>query len=176
MIFEKAPVAGAFRIKPERITDERGYFARVFDAEEFRTQGLRADACQTSVSFNAAVGTLRGMHWQAPPYGECKLIRCVRGAVWDVVLDLRPDSGTYRTWWSMELNADEGAMLYVPEGVAHGFLTLVPASEVMYQMTDAYVPEAARGVRWDDPAFGITWPSPPSVISERDRMYPDFAQ
>lgn len=175
MIFEKAPIPGAFRIEPVRMADERGYFSRVFDAEEFRAHGLRSEACQSSVSFNAAAGTLRGMHWQALPHGECKLIRCVRGAVWDVLLDLRADSTTYLQWWSIELRAAEGAMVYIPEGVAHGFLTLAPDSELAYQMSDPYVAEAARGVRWDDPAFGIAWPSPPAVISDRDRTYPDFA-
>ena len=174
MITESDAIEGAFTVQPERIADERGYFARIFCAEEFRRRGLRPEVSQSSVSYNAAAGTLRGMHWQALPHVECKLVRCVRGAVWDVILDVRPGSDTYGRWWSVELSAANGTMLYVPEGVAHGFLTLAPASEVMYQMSDPYVPEAARGVRWDDPAFGIAWPSPPTVMSERDRAYPDF--
>jgi len=173
MIFEGAPLAGVFRIQPERVEDERGWFARVFCVEELRKHGLRTEVYQSSVSFNAAAGTLRGMHWQAPPYGECKLVRCVRGAVWDVILDMRLGSETYGRWWSVELSEADGTMLYVPEGVAHGFLTLVPDTEVLYLMTDPYVAEAARGVRWDDPAFGIEWPSAPVVMSERDRSYPD---
>jgi len=174
MIFERAPLAGAFRIQPERVVDERGWFARVFCVEEFRRHGLRTEVCQSSISFNAAAGTLRGMHWQAPPHGECKLVRCVRGAVWDVLLDVRPSSDTYGRWWSVELSETGGTMLYVPEGVAHGFLTLAPNSEVLYLMSDPYVAEAARGARWDDPAFGIEWPSAPLVMSERDRTYPDL--
>lgn len=173
MIFEPAPLAGAFKIEPERIGDERGYFARTFCLEEFRSHGLRADVCQSSESFNGAAGTLRGMHWQAPPSGECKLVRCTAGAVWDVLLDLRPGSDFGR-WWSLELNPTNGTMVYVPEGVAHGFLTLAPNTAVQYQMTDPFVPDAARGVRWDDPAFAISWPSAPVVISERDRTYPDY--
>lgn len=175
MIFEPAPLAGAFTIHPEPIADERGHFARIFCAEEFRRHGLRGDVCQSSASFNHAAGTLRGMHWQARPDGECKLVRCVRGAIWDVIVDVRTDSDTCGRWWSVELNPTDGTMLYVPEGVAHGFLTLLPGSEVHYQMTDPFVPSASRGARWDDPAFGIAWPSAPTVISERDRTYPDFA-
>jgi dTDP-4-dehydrorhamnose 3,5-epimerase len=174
MITEQVGLGGAFTIEPERVVDERGYFARIFCAEEFARLGLRPDVSQSSVSYNAVAGTLRGMHWQALPHGECKLVRCVRGAVWDVIVDVRPGSDTYRQWWSVELSAANGTMLYVPEGVAHGFLTLARASEVMYQMSDPYVPEAARGVRWDDPAFGIAWPSAPAVMSDRDRTYPDF--
>jgi dTDP-4-dehydrorhamnose 3,5-epimerase len=174
MITEQVGLEGAFTIEPERVVDERGYFARIFCAEEFARLGLRPDVSQSSVSYNAVAGTLRGMHWQALPHGECKLVRCVRGAVWDVIVDVRPGSDTYRQWWSVELSAANGTMLYVPEGVAHGFLTLARASEVMYQMSDPYVPEAARGVRWDDPAFGIAWPSAPAVMSDRDRTYPDF--
>jgi len=174
MIVEAVALGGAFTLQPERVTDERGYFARIFCADELARHGLRPEVCQSSVSFNAAAGTLRGMHWQAPPHGECKLVRCVRGAVWDALVDVRPGSDTFGRWWSVELSAANGTMLYVPEGVAHGFLTLAPASEVMYQMSDPYVPAAGRGVRWDDPAFAIAWPSAPAVMSERDRTYPDF--
>jgi len=173
MIFEGTPIAGAFRIQPQRLADDRGFFARVFCIEEFRQHGLRTEVCQSSVSYNVAAGTVRGMHWQAAPHGECKLVRCIRGIVWDVILDVRPASVSYRRWWSIELSEDNGTMLYVPEGVAHGFLTLAPFSEVEYVMSDPYIADAARGIRWDDPGFGIEWPEAPVVISERDRSYPN---
>ncbi len=175
MIFRPTPIEGAVRIEPARMVDERGYFSRVFCAEEFREHGLADVVSQSSVSYNTAVGTLRGMHYQARPHSECKVVRCVRGAVWDAIVDLRPASPTYRKWWSAELSATNGTMLYIPDEVAHGFLTLEPASEVVYQMSSHYVPASAKGVRWDDPAFGIEWPSQPAVISERDRTYPDFS-
>lgn len=174
MIFRPTPIEGAFRIEPERLVDERGYFSRIFCADEFQERGLAAVVSQSSVSYSPAAGTLRGMHYQARPHGECKLVRCVRGAIWDVIVDVRPESSTYRQWWSVELSAVNGAMLYIPEEVAHGFLTLEPASEVMYQMSSRHVPESARGIRWDDAAFAIEWPSRPNVISERDRTYPDY--
>lgn len=174
MIFESAPIAGAFRIQPERVVDDRGFFARVFCVEEFRQHGLRTEVCQSSVSFNAAARTLRGMHWQDHPHGECKLVRCARGAVWDVIVDVRPESESFGLWWSIELSEANGTMLYVPEGVAHGFLTLVASSEVVYLMSYPYVADAARGVRWDDPTFGIQWPRTPLVMSKRDRSFPDL--
>lgn len=176
MIFRATPIEGAFHIEPERRTDGRGYFARLFCADEYRRQGLSGDVAQSSVSYNSAEGTLRGLHFQDWPHGEEKLVRCVRGAIWDVILDLRLKSSTYLKWWGTELHEDSGVMLYVPEGVAHGFLTLQPTTEVSYQMSHPYVPESARGVRWDDPTFAIEWPSVPRVMSESDRTHPDFSE
>ena len=173
-MFEEVPLVGAFRIEPERITDDRGYFSRVFCAEEYRRHGMNGDVSQSSVSYNVHAGTLRGIHYQASPHGECKLVRCVRGSLWDVLVDVRPESPTYGHWWATELDAVDGVMLYMPEGVAHGFLTLEPHTEVLYQMSHPYVAESARGLRWDDPGLGIDWRSRPQVISERDRTYPDF--
>jgi dTDP-4-dehydrorhamnose 3,5-epimerase len=173
MRFELAEVIGAFLIEPERITDERGFFARIWCRDEFAAHGLNPALAQANVSFNHRKGTLRGMHYQAAPHQEAKLVRCTRGAIWDVVLDLRPGSPTYRAWTGAELSDANRAMLYVPEGCAHGFLTLTDAAEVAYQMSIPYAPEAARGVRYDDPAFGIEWPGEVVVINQRDASYPD---
>jgi dTDP-4-dehydrorhamnose 3,5-epimerase len=173
MRFELAEVIGAFLIEPERITDERGFFARIWCRDEFAAHGLNPALAQANVSFNHRKGTLRGMHYQAAPHQEAKLVRCTRGAIWDVVLDLRPGSPTYRAWTGAELSDANRAMLYVPEGCAHGFLTLTDAAEVAYQMSVSYAPDAARGVRYDDPAFGIEWPGAVMVISQRDASYPD---
>lgn len=167
-------IAGALQITPEPVYDERGHFCRIFDAEEFRAHGLDGDVCQSSVSYNSQAGTLRGMHFQASPHGESKLVRCTRGVLWDVIADVRTDSATHLQWWAVELSASAGSMLYVPEGVAHGFLTLAPDTEVTYQMAQPYVPASARAFRWDDPAFGIRWPAEPRIISERDRTRPDY--
>jgi dTDP-4-dehydrorhamnose 3,5-epimerase len=176
VIFEPAPIGGAFAIETEPVVDERGFFARTFSRDEFRRHGLDPCIAECGLSFNARRGTLRGMHLQAPPHAEAKLVRCTRGAIHDVILDLRRDSRTYGEWWATELSADGRRLLYVPEGVAHGFQSLAPGTEVSYQMSRAYAPEAATGVRWDDPAFGIEWPEPPAerVISDRDRGYPDY--
>lgn len=176
MRFADAPLAGAVVIEPARLEDDRGWFARTFDRAAFEARGLAADVLQESNSFSARRGTLRGMHYQADPYGENKLVRCARGAIYDVIVDLRPASDTRCGWFGIELTAENGRMLYIPSGMAHGFLTLADATEVAYQMTDPYVPSYARGVRFDDPAFAIDWPAPPDVISERDRSYPDFAR
>ena len=177
MIFTPAPLAGAFVIEPERKADERGFFARTFSAGEFREHGLCAEFVQCSVSFNAKAGTLRGMHYQAAPHAETKLVRVTQGAIFDVIVDLRPQSKTFKRWFGAELSADNRRALYIPEGFAHGFQTLSDGAEVFYQISPAYVPDAARGVRWDDPAFGIDWPKAARrILSERDRSYPDFAQ
>ena len=173
MRFTETRVVGAFLIEPEPITDERGFFARIWCRDEFAAHGLNPTLAQANVSFNHRKGTLRGMHYQAAPHQEAKLVRCTRGAIWDVVLDLRPDSSTYRAWTGAELSDANRAMLYVPEGCAHGFLTLTDAAEVAYQMSVPYAPEAARGVRYDDPAFGIEWPGEVVVINQRDASYPD---
>lgn len=175
MIFVPTPLAGAWVVEPERVGDERGFFARTWCAETFAAQGLNPALAQCSVSFNERRGTLRGMHYQAAPHAEAKLVRCTRGALWDVVVDLRPDSPTFRQWFGAELTADNRRMLYVPEGFAHGFQTLEDETEVFYQISVPYVPGAGRGVRWDDPAFGIQWPhADERVMSDRDRGYPDF--
>ena len=177
MRFEPTVVAGVVVIEPERRVDERGFFARTWCAEEFAAVGLPDRFVQSSVSWNEHRHTLRGMHWQAEPHGEGKLVRCTRGAVFDVLVDLRPDSATFCRWQGFELRADGVVSLFIPAGFAHGFQTLEDASEVHYQMTYHYVPEAARGVRWDDPAFRIAWPEPPPggrTMSERDASYPDF--
>jgi dTDP-4-dehydrorhamnose 3,5-epimerase len=169
------PLAGAFVVELELLADERGHFARTFDAEQFAAAGIDTRIAQCNTSFNAAAGTLRGLHYQADPHGEGKLVRCTRGAVWDVAVDLRPASETYCRWFGVELRADGVASYFIPAGLAHGFVTLEPESEVHYQMTYEYVPEAGRGVRWDDPAFGIEWPAAPTTMSERDAAYPDFS-
>lgn len=174
MIFEEAPLPGAWVVRLEQLHDERGYFARTFAADEFQRRGLDPGVVQCSISFNPRRGTLRGLHYQADPHGECKLIRCTRGGVYDVLVDLRRDSPTYCRWFGVELTPAGGIMVYAPVGVAHGLLTLEVDSEVSYQISAHYAPEAARGVRWDDPAFGIDWPAEVEVISERDRTYPDF--
>jgi dTDP-4-dehydrorhamnose 3,5-epimerase len=175
MRFTETKVAGAFLIEPEPIADERGFFARTWCREEFTANGLNPELAQANISFNHRRGTLRGMHYQAAPHQEAKLVRCTRGAIFDVAVDLRPGSATYRAWVGAELTDANRAMLYVPEGCAHGFLTLADATEVAYQMSAPYAPAAARGVRWDDPAFGIEWPGEVLVINDRDRGYPDVA-
>jgi len=176
MIFTETPLAGTWVVEPERVQDERGFFARTFDADEFARRGMRTAFPQCSVSFNARAGTLRGMHYQAAPHEEAKLVRCTAGAVYDVVVDLRPGSPTRMRWFGVELSAGNHRALYVPEGFAHGFQTLVDGSEVFYQISARYHAASGRGVRWDDPAFGIRWPSAEvRVISDRDGAYPDFA-
>ncbi|MCU1240410.1 MAG: rmlC [Candidatus Acidoferrum typicum] len=175
MIFSKTKLPGVFVIEPGRHDDDRGFFARTFCREEFVARGLNADVAQCNVSFNKRKGTLRGMHYQVPPSAEVKLVRCTAGAIFDVIIDLRESSPTFRQHLAVELFAGTGKMLYVPEGFAHGFQTLVDDTEVFYQMSHPYAPECARGVRWDDPAFGIDWPSAERILLDRDRNYPDFA-
>ncbi len=172
MIFHQLHLAGAYRIELQLITDERGAFARRFCTETFRARGLESDLVQRSVSFNAHAGTLRGMHFQAPPHLEAKLVRCTRGAVFDVMVDLREASATYGQWHGEELSADNRMMLYVPKGFAHGFQTLVDSTEVDYEITPAYVPGADRGFRFDDPSLGIRWPIACAIISDRDKALP----
>ena len=174
MIFDPTPIGGAFLIETEPVEDDRGFFARTFCRDEFRRHGLDPCVAQCGLSFNTRRGTLRGMHLQAPPHAESKLVRCTRGAIHDVILDLRRESPTFRRWWAVELTPVTGRLLYVPEGVAHGFQTLESATEVSYQMSRAYAPEAATGVRWDDPAFGIEWPLAVSSMSATDRARADF--
>jgi dTDP-4-dehydrorhamnose 3,5-epimerase len=176
MRFVETPLPGAWVIELDLLGDERGWFARTFDHDQFEQRGLEPAIVQCNASFNAKCDTLRGMHYQAEPHGEAKLVRCVRGAIFDVAVDLRADSPTYCGWYSVELSADNRRSFYMPAGLAHGFQTLVDDCEVLYQMGHRYVPEAADGVRWDDPAFGIVWPGPSGkrILSEKDRGYPDF--
>ena len=175
MIFLPTALPGAFVIEMEKREDARGFFARSWCVREFEEHGLNPRLVQCNVSLNRAKGTLRGMHYQVAPFAEAKLVRCTRGAIHDVILDLRPDSPAYLGHVAVELSDVNHRMLYVPEGCAHGFQTLADDTEVFYQMTEFYSPEHARGVRWDDPAFGLPWPRDERIIVERDRAYPDFA-
>jgi dTDP-4-dehydrorhamnose 3,5-epimerase len=174
MTYHQTRLAGVFEIHLEPNLDERGFFARSWCQQEFRTQGLNPLLVQCNVSFNNREGTLRGMHYQANPSPETKLVRCTRGGIYDVVIDIRPQSPTFRQWIAATLTALNHHMLYIPEGCAHGFLTLEDNTEVFYQMSEFYNPELARGVRWNDPAFQVEWPAEVRVISERDRTYPNF--
>jgi len=174
MRFDALELAGAFMVRSERHADERGWFARTFCRDEFTARGLLADFVQCSASFNARRGTLRGMHFQRAPYSETKLARCTRGVVFDVLLDLRPRSRTFRCWHAAELSEENGVAVYIPAGVAHGFQTLTDAAEVFYQITERYVPGSSSGVRWNDPAFRIDWPIRPPILSDRDGGYCDY--
>jgi dTDP-4-dehydrorhamnose 3,5-epimerase len=176
VIFRETDLAGAYTVDPEPLEDERGFFARVWCAQEFAEHGLSTAVSQSSLAYNRAEGTLRGMHWQVDPFAETKLVRCVRGSVYDVIVDLRPGSATFARWTAVTLTAESRRALYVPEGFAHGYLTLEPDSEVWYQMSAPHEREAARGFRWNDPRFRIEWPREPAVVSERDRVWPDFAE
>jgi dTDP-4-dehydrorhamnose 3,5-epimerase len=175
VIFTATAVPGAWLIDPEPREDERGWFARAFCRREFAAHGLEVDVAQASLAWSRGRATLRGLHYQAAPHAEAKLVRCTRGAIHDVVVDLRPESPAFAQHLAVELTADDRRQLYVPPGCAHGYLTLVADTEVCYQMSEFHEPAAARGVRFDDPAFGIVWPLPVAVISERDRSWPDFA-
>jgi dTDP-4-dehydrorhamnose 3,5-epimerase len=174
VIFHETRVAGAFVVEPQPHVDERGSFARAWCAREFEGNGLSSRFVQSSISVNTLKGTLRGLHYSVRPHAEVKLIRCVRGRIHDVVVDLRPESPTYMRSFAEVLTADNAFAIYVPEGVAHGFQTLDNASDVLYQMSEFFDPACARGVRWDDPSFAIAWPDGPRILSERDRAYPDF--
>jgi dTDP-4-dehydrorhamnose 3,5-epimerase len=174
MIFAETGLAGVFEVYPEPHSDERGLFARTWCQKEFADRGLSGKLVQCSTSFNARRGTLRGLHYQAAPFAEAKLVRCTAGAIYDIALDLRESSTTFLQWHGAHLNSRNRHALYVPEGCAHGFLTIEDDSEVFYQMTEFYHAESARGVRWDDPAFDIVWPEKVAVISDRDRALPDF--
>jgi dTDP-4-dehydrorhamnose 3,5-epimerase len=175
MIFSETALPGAYVIDLERIEDERGFFARAWCERELTEHGLETRIAQSNVSFNKHKGTLRGMHFQRPPHQETKLIRCIRGGLFDVIIDLRPDSTGYKRWMGVELTADNRRMLYVPRGFAHGFQTLEDDTETFYMVSEFYTPEAEGGVRWDDPAFTVEWPlGPPTEISEKDQQWPDF--
>jgi len=174
MIFHETRLAGVFEIEIEPKGDERGFFARTWCQQEFEDHGLNSRLSQCSVSFNTRKGTLRGMHYQSEPYPETKVVRCTQGSLFDVVVDLRPKSPTFRRWISVTLTAAKRNMVYVPAGCAHGFLTLEDETEIVYQISEFFKPELSRGVRWNDPAFNIGWPAKAEIISERDRTYPDF--
>jgi len=176
MTFRELELPGAFLIELDRIEDERGFFARTFCRDEFAEHGLATEIVQANTAFNRRKGTLRGMHFQAAPHEEAKLVRCTRGAVYDVIVDLRRDSPTFTRWVSVELTVENDTMLYVPEGFAHGYQTLEDETETSYLMSQRYEPSSGRGVRWDDPAFGIEWPDEGDrTMNERDRTWPDFS-
>ena len=175
MIFQKTSLHGAFLIEPERKEDDRGFFARIWCRQEFTERGLDAELTQCNISFNKREGTLRGMHYQKAPHGETKLVRCTMGAIYDVLVDMRPESPTYKNWLAVELSSDNRLMLYIPEGIAHGFQTLTDKSEVFYQMSHEHHPECAVGFRWNDPTIGIRWPRAINVISSRDQDWPDLS-
>jgi dTDP-4-dehydrorhamnose 3,5-epimerase len=175
VIFEQTRLPGLFVVDLERREDERGYFARAWCANEFAEQGLTNRVVQANVSRNPRAGTLRGMHFQREPHAEAKLVRCTNGAIYDVAVDLRPGSETFKQWLGVELTAENGRALFVPEGFAHGYQTLTADSEVFYQVSEFYTPAAEGGVRWNDPAFGIGWPDPDNAfLSDKDRNWPDF--
>lgn len=173
MNFSKTPLEGIVLVEPERLEDTRGHFARTWCMREFAENNIAADFVQCSTSFNKIRGTLRGLHFQSLPYAEAKLVRCTRGRLWDVVVDIRSHSPTKGAWWGVELSASGGEMIFIAEGFAHGFQTLEDDTEIFYQITAEYRPEAGRGIRWNDPDIGIEWPiSPPTAISDRDRQLP----
>lgn len=175
MRFEELEIPGAYLIETEPVRDERGAFARTFCAETFMAFGLDPRVAQCGLSRNRRAGTLRGMHWQDRPAAECKLVRCGRGAIYDVLVDVRPSSPAFTRWIAVELHEDDGRLLYAPEGIAHGFQTLADDTEVAYQLSAGYAPELVRGARYDDPAFGIDWPPAEHlVLSDRDRSFPPF--
>lgn len=175
MIFHDTPVAGARVLEVKRIEDHRGFFGRIWCQNELRQQGLKSEIAQANVGFSLKRGTLRGLHFQAAPHTEVKVVRCTRGSMFDVIVDLRPESPSYKRWFGIELSADNHKMLYVPEGCAQGYITLEDNTEMYYNTTEFYHPETASGVRFDDPEFGIEWPMAPAVISDQDRSWPDYA-
>ncbi len=174
MIFTETKLESAFIIEPERREDERGFFARTWCKREFEAHRLNPNLVQCNISFNSKKNTLRGMHYQIAPHAEGKLIRCTKGSIYDVIIDLRDNSQTFKHWFSVELTEKNRKMFYIPEGFAHGFLTLESNTEVFYQMSEFYAPECARGIRWNDPVFDIKWPADVTIISEKDAQYPDY--
>ena len=174
MKFVETELKGAFIVEPDHLEDERGFFARTWCRKEFEQHGLNSNVVQCNISFNRNKGTLRGMHYQASPFEEAKLVRCTMGAIYDVIIDLRPDSKTFMRWISVELTVQNRKMIYIPEGFAHGFQTLENDTEVFYQMSEFYASEYARGVRWNDSQFNITWPDEVRIISGKDKNYQDF--
>ena len=172
MVFTETPIPGVVLIEPSRIEDERGFFARSFDESAFRARGMNPCVAQCNISFNRRRGTVRGMHYQAAPFEESKLVRCTRGEIFDVALDLRDGSPTFGKWTGLNLSAENRRMLYLPEGIAHGFQTLADDTEIFYQMGQAYEPTAGRGVRWDDPAFDVQWPEEIACVAPKDEAFP----
>jgi dTDP-4-dehydrorhamnose 3,5-epimerase len=172
VIFEKTPIPGVWILEVEKRADDRGFFGRAWCRREFEAQGLASDFPQANIGYSVKRGTVRGLHFQKHPWQEVKIVRCTRGAMFDVVVDLRPDSPSYTRWFGVELTQDSHRLLYVPEGCAQGYQTLVDETEMSYQTSTFYAPDSAAGVRFDDPAFGIEWPLPVSVISEADRTWP----
>jgi len=175
MIFTETKLKGAYIVDVERFEDVRGFFTRPWSEGEFAAHGLNSKIVETNLSFNLKAGTLRGMHFQMAPYAQHKVVRCTAGAIYDVIIDVRPESATFKQWAAVELTAENYRQLYVPDGFAHGFQTLVDNSEVQYFMSSHYAPEYARGVRWNDPAFNIRWPPAERTLIARDDSYPDFA-
>lgn len=175
MIFQETAIPGAYTIDPEKKSDERGFFARTWCADEFREHGLTPELSQCSISYNEIAGTLRGMHFQAAPHEEVKIVRCTAGAMFDVLLDLRESSPAYKKWAGVELTSSNRRAVYIPAGVAHGFITVADGTEVLYMMDRPQAAGSARGFRYDDPAFGIDWPVPVSRVSQRDLAWPAFA-
>ena len=175
MLFTETLLKGAYIIDIERQMDDRGFFGRSWCRQEFEDHGLNSNLVQCNISFNKIRGTLRGMHYQIKPHEEAKLVRCTMGILYDVIIDLRPSSNTFKHWLAVELNATNRRALYIPEGFAHGFQTLTDETEIFYQMSEFYHPESARGLRWDDTSFGIKWPIDALIISERDKSYPDWS-
>lgn len=174
MQFISTPLLGAYIVEPEKLEDDRGFFARTWCQQEFDHQGLDRNLVQCSISFNKKKGTLRGMHLQLPPYAETKLVRCTQGAIYDVIVDLRTDSETFLQWTAVKLTAENRAALYIPKGCAHGFQTLADNTEILYQMSDLHSAKSAFGFRWNDPSFKIDWPEEISIISQRDQEYLDY--
>jgi dTDP-4-dehydrorhamnose 3,5-epimerase len=175
MRFNETGIAGVYSIEPRRFEDERGFFAPAFSAKEFAARGMASTFIETNISYSRYRGTLRGIHYQAAPYGQAKLVRCTRGTIFDVAVDLRPSSPTFKKWVGVELSAENRSMLYLPADCGHGYQSLVDDTEVFYMVSEVYVPESGRGFRWDDPAFGIDWPDVgPRVLNNRDQDYPDF--
>jgi dTDP-4-dehydrorhamnose 3,5-epimerase len=174
MIFHETRLSGAFVVEMKKLGDVRGFFARTFCRREFEAHGLSSNLAQCNVSVNWRKGTLRGMHYQVAPLQEAKLVRCVKGAVYDVIIDLRPQSPTYKEWLGFELTDDDYRMIYVPGDFAHGYLTLTERSEVTYQVNEFYSPEHERGIRWNDPTFGVRWPITPAVVSDKDANHPAY--
>jgi len=174
MIFEETKLKGAYIIRPERLEDERGFFARSFCLKEYADHGLFPFIVQCNLSFNKKKGTFRGMHFQAPPYEEDKIVSCNQGSILDIIVDLRRESPTFKQWISVELSAQNRAQVYIPKSFAHGFITLTPDSQVFYQMTEFYNPQSARGFRWDDPAFDLILPFPVEAIADKDKNFPPF--
>jgi len=172
MIFEETPLRGAYVIEPEKISDHRGFFARVWCKKELQRHGLNSELSQSNIGFSHVKGTLRGLHFQKPPHAESKIVRCTRGSIFDVIVDLRPESPTYKRWFGIELSDENRKMVYVAEGMAQGYMTLQDNTEINYHTTEFFTAEAASGVRFDDPVLGIRWPMRATAVSEQDRSWP----